>query len=447
MPRYVLCYSGGLDTSVMLKWLQETRGAEVVTLTADLGQMQELEGVREKALATGASRVFIEDLREEFVSEFVWPSLKAGALYQGVYPLATALGRPLIARKAVEVAREVHADAIVHGCTGKGNDQVRLEVSVGALAPDIACIAPFRAWDLKTREEEIEWARARGIPVLATQAQPYSIDENLWGTAIEAGVLEDPWAAPPADSWRITADPGLAPAEPQEVVVAFDRGVPVALDGEPLGGPELIARLNRLAGAHGVGRLDVIEDRLVGIKSREVYEAPAAIVLHAAREALEQLALDRETRRLKAELGQQLARLVYDGLWFTPLRRSIEAFVDEAVQPLTGEVRMALCRGTAVAVGRRSPHALYDQALATYGEGDAFRHGAAAGFIEIFGLAARTSSRKACEKKADVGSQPRGGEGPQATAMIGKRTGQDRKDQRAAPTGACRVRGREEDDA
>ncbi len=392
MPRYVLAYSGGLDTSVMLRWLQETHGAEVVTFTADLGQKQELRGVREKALATGASRAFVVDLRPEFVADYVWPSLKAGALYQGVYPLATALGRPLIAAHAVRIAREVGADAFVHGCTGKGNDQVRLEVGVRTLAPELRCLAPLRDWELRSREEEIAWARSRGIPISATLASPYSIDENLWGMAIEAGALEDPWTAPPADSWQLTVDPMAAPEPGVEVRLVFEAGVPVALDGEPLDGPALVEQLNTLAAAHGVGRLDVIEDRLVGIKSREVYEAPAAVVLHTAREALEQLVLDRETRRLKAALGQELARLVYDGQWFTPLRQAIAAFVDEAVRPLGGEVRLRLRRGTVVAVGRRSSQALYQHALATYSAGDSFDHRAATGFIELFGLAGRSTA-------------------------------------------------------
>ena len=392
MPRYVLAYSGGLDTSVMLKWLQETHGAEVVTFTADLGQKRELLGVREKALATGASRAFVVDLRDEFVEDYVWPSLKAGALYQGVYPMATSLGRPLIAKHAVRIAREVGADAFVHGCTGKGNDQVRLEVGVRTLAPELRCLAPLRDWELRSREEEIAWARARGIPVAATVASPYSIDENLWGMAIEAGALEDPWVAPPDDCWQLTVPPERAPDAGVELRIAFDAGIPVALDGTPLGGVALVEQLNTLAGAHGVGRLDVIEDRLVGIKSREVYEAPAALVLHAAREALEQLVLDRDTRRLKTALGAELARLVYDGLWFTPLRQAIVAFVDEAVRPLGGEVRLRLHRGRAVVVGRRSPQSLYDHALSTYGAGDVFDHGAAPGFIELFGLAGRTTA-------------------------------------------------------
>ena len=401
MPRYVLAYSGGLDTSVILKWLQIHHGAEVVTFTADLGQSRELEGAREKAAATGAIRVVVEDLRETFVREYVWPALRAGALYQGVYPLATALGRPLIARRLAEIAREVGADAVVHGCTGKGNDQVRIELGVAAFAPELRCIAPLREWDLTTREEEIEFARAHGIAVAATRRSPYSIDGNLFGLAIECGVLENPWTAPPDDAWQITADPAEAPDRAREIVISFDRGVPVAVDDEALGGPELLAWLNRVAGEHGVGRIDMVEDRLVGIKSREVYEAPAAVTLHTAREALEQITLDRETRRVKAELGQQMARLTYDGLWETPLRRAISAFVDEACGAVTGDVRMSFFKGRAVAVGRRSPRSLYDPHLATYGEGDTFRRESARGFIDIFGLAPRTANA-AARRAADV---------------------------------------------
>jgi len=402
MPKFVLAYSGGLDTSVMLAWLQERYQAEVVTVTADLGQTKELRGVREKAVACGASAVYLDNLRDEFVTEYLWPALKAGALYQEVYPLATALGRPLIAKRLVEVAREVGADAIVHGCTGKGNDQVRLEVSVAALAPELTCLAPLREWELKSRPQEIAWARAHGVPVGATEAAPYSIDENLWGVAVEAGVLEDPWTEPPSDCWQVTKDPADAPPTASEVVVSFERGIPVALDRVPQDGSTLIGRLNALAGEHGVGRIDMIEDRLVGIKSREVYEAPAAVTLHAARLALEQLTLDRETRRLKAQLGQDLARLVYDGLWFTPVRESISAFVDHATLPVTGDVRMKLHRGVARAVGRQSPFALYDERLATYGEGDAFNHGSAPGFIELFGLGARTANARRLRTEASL---------------------------------------------
>ncbi len=405
MPTFVLAYSGGLDTSVILSWLQVHYGATVVTVTADLGQQQELAGVREKAIACGAAEVHVDDMREEFVADYVWPSLKAGALYQEIYPLASALGRPLIAKRMVEVAREVGADAIVHGCTGKGNDQVRLEVSAAALAPELTSIAPLREWDLHSREDEIAWAEEHGIPVSATKEAPYSIDENLWGLAVEAGVLEDPWVRPPADAWQITTDPAEAPATPVEVTITFESGIPVAVDSIPLGGPALIQHLNDLAGSHCVGRIDMVEDRLVGIKSRELYEAPAAVTLHTARQALEQLTLDRETRRVKTQLGQELARLIYDGLWFTPLRESITSFVDSAVHNVTGDVQLAIHRGTIRILGRRSPFSLYRHELATYGEGDQFQHSSAAGFIDIFGRSARTASARsqAPEKVAGLG--------------------------------------------
>ena len=400
MPKFVLAYSGGLDTSVILKWLQVNHDAEVITVSADLGQKRELVGVREKALLCGASAAYVEDLRDEFVHDYLWPVLKAGALYQEVYPLGSAIGRPVIVKRLVEVAREVGADAIVHGCTGKGNDQVRFEVGVAALAPDLQCIAPVRSWELKSREEEIAWAKAHHIPVAATKKSPYSIDENLWGVSIEAGKLEDPWAEPPRDCWQITVDPERAPATPESVTIAFERGAPCAVDGRGLGGVALLNELNERAAAHGVGRIDMIEDRVVGIKSREVYEAPAAVTLHTARQALEQVTLDRETRRAKAALGQELARLTYDGLWFSPLREAIAAFVDRATQPVTGEVKLTLHKGHVMPVARRSPQALYDPALATYAAGDAFNHESARGFIEIFGLASRVASTKRLAREA-----------------------------------------------
>ncbi len=394
MAKFVLAYSGGLDTSVILKWLQVTYGADVITVTADLGQKRELVGVQAKALACGATKAYLEDLREEFTEQYVWPTLKAGALYQGVYPMATAIGRPLIAKRLVEIAREVGADAVVHGCTGTGNDQVRFEVSIAALAPELECVAPLRTWDILSRDAEIAWAHEHNVPVAATRASPYSIDENLWGMSIEAGPLEDPWAEPPAGCWQITVDPDDAPREPAEVTIGFDQGVPVSLDGKGYPAVELVHRVSELAAGHGVGRIDMVEDRLVGIKSREVYEAPAAVTFHAARLALEQLTLDRETRRALASIGQELATLIYDGLWFTPLREAIDAFVRQATKPMTGEVRLRLHRGRVIPVGRRSPNALYEASLATYGSGDAFNHESARGFIDIYGLGARIANAK-----------------------------------------------------
>ncbi len=394
MPTYVLAYSGGLDTSVMLSWLREKHGAKVVTVTADLGQLIDRNALAAKARSGGADQVFIDDLQEEFVAGYCWPALKAGALYQGVYPLATALGRPLIAKRLVEVARSVGADAIVHGCTGKGNDQVRIEVSVGAIDPSIPCLAPLRSWELTTREAEIAWAQEHGVPVSATLEAPYSIDDNLWGMAIECGALEDPALPPPDDSWQITADPMRSPDIPQEIAIGFESGVPMSLDGETLAGPTLVRQLNSLAAAHGVGRIDMIEDRLVGIKSRELYEAPGAVLLHTARQALEQLVLDRETRRLKDQLGHEFARLVYDGLWFTPLRTALSSFFDSASEPVTGSVRLKCCRGQVTVQSRESPNTLYRPKMATYGEGDSFDHGSAAGFIDLFGLSARITGQR-----------------------------------------------------
>lgn len=392
MPKYVLAYSGGLDTSVMLKWLQIEHGAEVVTVTADLGQQHELQGVGSKALVCGAAKAYVEDLRDEFVDGYVWPTFKAGALYQNVYPMATAIGRPLIAKKLVEVARAESADAIVHGCTGKGNDQVRFEVSIAALAPELECIAPLRTWDLNTREKEMAWAAQHGVPVSATKKSPYSIDENLWGVSVECGDLEDPWAEPPSDCWQITTDPISAPDVAEVLTIDFESGIPVALDGELMSGVDLITTLNTIAGRHGVGRIDMVEDRVVGIKSREVYEAPAATVLHEARTALEQLTLDRETRRLKSTLGQELARLAYDGLWYGPLRDSINAFVDQASRTVSGQVRVSLYRGTCTVTGRKAPESLYHFGLATYSDGDVFSHESSEGFIKIFGQATRIAN-------------------------------------------------------
>ncbi len=406
MKKYVLAYSGGLDTSVMLKWLQLEHHVQVVTVTANLGQQKELDGVGTKALVCGAKNAYVEDLRRDFVERFVWPTFKAGALYQGVYPMATAIGRPLIAEKLVEIARSENADAIVHGCTGKGNDQVRFEVAIGALAPELECIAPLRTWDLKTREQEIAWASEHGIPVAASRKSPYSIDENLWGVSVECGVLEDPWAEPPSDCWQITTDPCLAPDKSETLTIDFEEGIPRAIDGQNMSGVELIESLNLIAGSHGVGRIDMVEDRVVGIKSREVYEAPAATVLAEARNALEQLTLDRETRRVKLLMGQELARLAYDGFWFSPLRESISSFVDQASNVVTGQVRVSLYRGTCTVLGRQAPRSLYQGALATYGEGDAFSHDSARGFIDIFGQSTRISSSVARSANPDPSAIP-----------------------------------------
>ncbi len=389
----VLAYSGGLDTSVAVAWLRETMGLEVITCTGDLGSVSDLSSVQRKAIASGARKAIVQDARAIFVRYFVWPALQAGALYEERYPLATALGRPLLAKLLVDAARAEGARFVAHGCTGKGNDQVRFDLAVGALAPDLTVIAPMRGGMNMTRDEEIEYARARGIPVEASTKSPYSVDANLWGRSIEAGVLEDPWGAPPREVFQWTADPDEAPAKPREVVIAFREGIPVSLDGDEQNGVELIDRLNRLAGKHGVGRIDQIEDRLVGIKSREIYEAPAAVVLHAAHRALEDLVLNKEALRFKARVASEYADLVYNGLWFSAHHQDLAAYVRSTQRFVTGDIRVRLHRGTATVVGRRSPHSLYSTALATYGKGDAFDHRASEGFITVFGLPLRNQAR------------------------------------------------------
>jgi argininosuccinate synthase len=389
--KIVVAYSGGLDTSVMVKWLQAKHpDADVITATGDLGQKKELQGVREKALATGAARAFVKDLREEFVVDYVFHALKMGAMYEGAYPMATSLGRPLLSKYLVEVARQEGADYVAHGCTGKGNDQVRFEVSVAALAPELKVLAPLRDWEFKSREEEMEYAKRNGIPVGITSANPYSIDENLWGTAVECGVLEDPMAEPPADAYQRTVDPLLAPDAPEYVELEFVEGVPVALNGKELNPVDLIQRLNDIAGSHGVGRIDLVENRLVGIKSREIYEAPAAVVLQFAHTELERLTLDRDTFTMKSRLAVEYANLVYNGLWFTPLRQALDAFVDESQKNVSGTVRVKLYKGTTVIAGRSSKFSLYNTELATYTGEDTFDHKASEGFIKIFGLPVRT---------------------------------------------------------
>ncbi|HXG39322.1 MAG TPA: argininosuccinate synthase [Candidatus Limnocylindrales bacterium] len=393
MNKVVLAYSGGLDTSVAVAWLKEKYDVEVVTLTVDVGGGSLREGVERRAMSAGASRAYVVDARERFVRGFVWPHLQANALYQGVYPLATALARPLIAQLLVEVAQKEGADAVAHGCTGKGNDQVRFDVAVHALDPGLQVIAPMRVGMGLSRDEEIDYAVARGIEIPITKESPYSIDVNLWGRSIEAGVLEDPWTAPPADAFAWTVDPSAAP-DPVELVVEFEGGIPVGLDGELVDPVELVDRLNALGGAHGVGRIDHVEDRLVGIKSREIYEAPAAVILHAAHRALESLTLTKDTLRFNRLVADELARLTYDGLWFSALHRDLRGYVASSQRVVSGEVRVRLDHGQAIVVGRRSPLSLYEKALATYDKEDAFDHASAVGFIEIFGLPLRTEAAR-----------------------------------------------------
>ena len=393
MKKVVLAYSGGLDTSVAVAWLREHHGVEVVTLTVDVGGGSLRSGVEERALAAGASRAYVVDARRQFVEQFVWPSLQAGTLYQDAYPLATALARPLIAQLLVEVAQRERADAVAHGCTGKGNDQVRFDVAVKALDPRLGVIAPMRIGMGLTRAEEIDYAHAHGIEVAASHAAPYSVDANLWGRSIEAGVLEDAWQAPPADVYEWSVAPADAPAA-TELTVGFEGGIPVAIDGQAVGSVELVDRLNRLGGAHGIGRIDHIEDRLVGIKSREVYEAPAAVILHAAHRALETLTLSKEQLRFNRLVRDELAQATYDGLWFSALHRDLRGYVGAAQRVVTGQVRLRLDHGSAVVTGRQSRFSLYDQALATYDQGDAFDHASAVGFIAIWGLPLRTEAAR-----------------------------------------------------
>jgi argininosuccinate synthase len=393
MNKVVLAYSGGLDTSVAVAWLREQFGVEVVTLTVDVGGGSLRSGVEARAMSAGASRAYVVDARERFLTDFVWPHLQANALYQGVYPLATALARPLIAQLLCEVAAREGADAVAHGCTGKGNDQVRFDVAVHALNPSLEVIAPMRVGMGLSREQEIDYANERGIEIPITKASPYSIDANLWGRSIETGVLEDPWVAPPADvyEWTVAAD--AAPA-PVEVTITFEGGVPVALDGDRLPALELVERIHELAGAHGVGRIDHVEDRLVGIKSREIYEAPAATVLHAGHRAVEGLALSKDTLRFNRLVADELARLTYDGLWFSALHRDLRGYVASSQRVVSGDARIRLDHGNAVLVGRRSPLSLYDRSLATYEADDAFDHASAVGFIEIFGLPLRVEAAR-----------------------------------------------------
>ncbi|MDO8616097.1 MAG: argininosuccinate synthase [Dehalococcoidia bacterium] len=390
--KIILAYSGGLDTSVAIRWLKEERGYEVVALTVDVGMDRERETLQSRALAAGASRFVWRDAQETFIRHFAFPALAAGARYQCQYPLATALSRPLIARELVEVARAEGAAAVSHGCTGKGNDQVRIDVSVQALAPELKIVAPLREWEMD-RESEIAYAEEHKIPVSVTRASPYSIDENLWGRSIETGVLEDPWQEPPADVYQWTKSPSGAPAEPAYVEVGFERGMPVSLDGKQAAPVTLVKRLNELAGEHGVGRIDSIEDRLVGIKSREIYEAPAAVTLLAAHEALEQMTLSKDQRRLKERIAQEYAELVYNGLWFSAHHQNLAAYIQSTQRHVTGAVRLKLHKGSATAVGRKSPYSLYDFSLATYDKGDTFDRTAAVGFINIWGLPVRVQSQ------------------------------------------------------
>jgi len=391
--KIVVAYSGGLDTSVMVKWLHTKYEAEIITVTGNLGQKSELEGLEEKAKKTGASKSYIVDLREEFVTDYVWKALKAGAVYEGAYPMATAIGRPLLAKLMVDVAVKEGADIIAHGCTGKGNDQVRFEVAIQTLAPHVEILAPLRMWEFKTREEEIDYAIENKIPINITKKSPYSIDENLWGIACECGVLEDPTVSPPEDAYQITNHPYKAPNTPAEILINFEEGVPVGINHEVYSPVEIVEYLNEIGGKHSIGRIDMIENRVVGIKSREVYEAPGATILHYAHKELERLVMDKETFRFKQDVSNKIANLIYDGLWFTPLFKSLGAFIDETQKNITGEVKVQLYKGNLSVLSRSSKYSLYNINLATYAEGDTFDHKASEGFLKIYGLPYKTMSQ------------------------------------------------------
>ncbi|MBA7506285.1 Argininosuccinate synthase [subsurface metagenome] len=388
----VLAYSGGLDTSVAIKWLKERYNLKVITLTADIGGDSNLEAIRQKALDIGAIKALVVDAKETFIKSFVFPALQTDALYEGQYPLATALGRPLIAQLLVATAKKEGATIVAHGCTGKGNDQVRFDVSIAALAPELKVIAPAREWNM-TREQTIAYAQDHNIPVPATTASPYSVDENLWGRSIECGALEDPWSEPPKDVFAWTRSLEETPGQPSYVEIGFEKGTPLSLDDEKLDGVTLVQRIHELAGEHGIGRIDHVENRLVGIKSREVYEAPAATVLLKAHQALEDLVLTKEQLRFKAKVASEYADLIYNGLWFTGLRQDLAAYVESSQRYVTGIVKVKLYKGNCQIVGRKSPYSLYSFSLATYDKGDVFDQSASPGFIHIWGLPVRTQAR------------------------------------------------------
>ncbi|WP_376794828.1 argininosuccinate synthase [Thermogemmatispora sp.] len=399
MATAVLAYSGGLDTSVAIRWIKEKYDLDVIALTIDVGNDRDLQSIARRAEQIGAVKAIVVDARADFVRYFVWPALQAGAIYEGQYPLATALARPLIARLLVEVARAEGAVAVAHGCTGKGNDQVRFDVSIATLAPDLKIIAPVREWSM-TRDSEIAYAAEHNIPIPVTNASPYSIDQNLWGRSIECGALEDPWEEPPEDVYAWTTSPwlfgrpgGPPIPEPTYIELTFERGIPVALNGEEIDGVALIETLNPLAGKYGIGRIDHVENRLVGIKSREIYEAPAAVVLHAAHKALESLTLSRDQLRFKELVSAEYARLIYNGQWYSALHQDLAAYVQSTQRFVSGKVRVKLAPGQFAVVGRQSEHSLYSHSLATYDTGDQFDHNAAVGFIKLWGLPLQTQAQ------------------------------------------------------
>ena len=418
MKTIVLAYSGGLDTSIIVPWLREKYDARVICVAADIGQgPDELAGVRAKALASGALECYVEDLRDEFVRDFIFPTLRAGAIYNRKYLLGTSMARPLIAKRQVEVARAVGADALAHGCTGKGNDQVRFELTYMAFAPDLPVIAPWREWDIRSREDAIAYAAARNIPVAATKEKIYSRDRNLWHISHEGGILEDPAQGPPKDVFMLSTDPEDAPNEPEEVRIGFDAGTPVSVNDRELGPVDLIAELNAIGGRHGVGRIDLVEDRMVGMKSRGVYETPGGTLLYAAHSELEQLVLDRRTLAAKDLVAPRYADIVYEGRWWTTEREAYDAFVDVTQQRVTGSVALRLYKGAAAVIGRQSEHALYDERFVTFGEDDVYQQSDAAGFIRLYGLSMRVRAIKDQEMAAARAASS--AEGASEPALVG----------------------------
>ena len=403
--KVALAYSGGLDTSVIIPWLRETYGCQVVAVVVNVGQVEDFEAVEKKALASGAIECRVVDVREAFVSDYAFPALRAGAVYEGRYLLGTALARPLIARVQVEVAKETGCDALAHGCTGKGNDQVRFELTYRALAPELPIIAPWREWTLKSREDEIAYAARHGIPVPVTAAKPYSIDQNLWHTSYEGGILEDPAVAPAEDMFQLTRNPAEAPDEPAFVEIGFEHGIPISLNGRRLSAAELVSSLNAVAGAHGVGRMDLVENRLVGMKSRGVYETPAGTVLMNALRDLESLTLERETHHFRETISSRYAELVYYGLWHSPLRAAFDAFLESSHRWVTGTVRMKLFKGFSLAVSRSSPYSLYRHDLATFGEDGVYDQKDAEGFNNLWALPTRVVA--AVRRETMTGSEGR----------------------------------------
>jgi argininosuccinate synthase len=387
--KIVLAYSGGLDTSIIVPWLKEHYDATIICVAGDIGQGDELDGVREKAIASGAAECYIEDLRHEFVTDFIWPTLRAGAIYGRKYLLGTSMGRPLLARRQVEIARRIGADALAHGCTGKGNDQVRFELTYAAFAPDLPVIAPWREWDIRSREDAIEYARSHNVPVTASREKIYSRDRNIWHISHEGGVLEDPAQPPPADLFMLTSAPELAPDQPENVTIGFSKGTPVAVNGTFLDPVAILNAVNEIGGRHGIGRIDLVEDRLVGMKSRGVYETPGGTLLFTAHSELEQLILDRRTLAAKDLIAPRYADLVYEGRWWTTEREAYDAFVDVTQERVTGGVTLRLYKGTVTIVSRASEYALYDERFVTFGEDDVYKQSDAGGFIRLYSLPSR----------------------------------------------------------